>query len=208
MKQNKKIVNTPDFNYSDIADILTENDIDISYINIDILKNPKKKRNTKNTVLNLLSNKVLNKIKKNTNSSELSNISIYTDGSCKINDGKNRGTFAVVVVLNNKITFEYSESSDVTTNNKQELSALIIASQIAQSLSEEKGIDIYIYSDSQYSINTLFGNWKRKANHKFFKIFDDMNIDKNKIHANWVRGHNGNILNEYADKLCELAYYK
>jgi len=137
-----------------------------------------------------------------------SNVTIYTDGSCKNNNKEKIGTFAVIVLYQKKIIFEYSSLSYNTTNNRQELSALIIASQIANSVKTKfSNINITINSDSQYSINTLFNNFNRTKNQDLFKVFDSLNIDNSNFSVLWVKGHNGNIHNEYADKLCLLKYY-
>ena len=56
-----------------------------------------------------------------------------------------------------------------------------------------------IYSDSQYVINTINNNWKRNKNNDLWEQLDSL-ISSN-IKFVWVKGHDGNEMNEKADKL-------
>ena len=55
-------------------------------------------------------------------------ITIYTDGACSKNGSKDaKGGFGVVVVEDDKIIDAYQEFSENTTNNREEIKAILWA---------------------------------------------------------------------------------
>jgi len=154
-------------------------------------------------------NAIVNKIRKiNINGP----LHFYSDGSCKINDGKNVGTFGLLLIANtpvgDKMLFSLTGSEDVTTNNRMELSGMISSYIVAEYIYKMLNIASVIHCDSQYAINTLFGDWARKKNKDLFDVFDKYDLQTPGIKAEWVRGHAGDPYNEFADVLCELELYR
>ena len=136
----------------------------------------------------------------------------YTDGSAHPNPGP--GGFGVVIVdPKGEIIETYAKHCDNTTNNAEEMKAILYAAYRAR-LAGESAI---IYSDSAYAINT-FTNWmyswernnwiksdgKTPENLDLVKAFFDLSktVDINFIK---VKGHKGNKYNELADKLATSA---
>ena len=196
-----------DFTYEDIIDILSSNGVDLTNVKIE-LTNVVRKHTNLNLIHPVALKSLVRKISKRAMlNKNTSTIQIFTDGSCLQNDSKHPGTFGLVVVLNNKIVFEYSDYNEVTTNNEMELSAVIIASQIGQYLTKF-AIKTLIHSDSQYSVNTLFGTWSGETNKYLQELFETLKVDKEMVNCEWIKAHDGNILNEYCDKLCALEYNK
>lgn len=133
----------------------------------------------------------------------------YTDGSAHPNPGS--GGFGVVIVdeTTDEIIDTYAKSSQKTTNNAEEMKAIIFAVCDAA----KRGVPAIIYSDSAYAINT-FTNWmfswerngwvkgdgKVPENLELVKAFFELN-KKYKITLNKVKGHVGDKYNEMADKL-------
>ncbi len=131
-------------------------------------------------------------------------IVVYTDGGAIGNPGP--GGYGVVI----KDKTELSGGYNLTTNNRMELKAVMIA---MEALEEEKS-PILLHSDSKYVINGLNKGWARnwKKNHW---IKSDGNPAKNAdmwarlldlqagldISFKWVKGHDGNPLNERCDEL-------
>lgn len=134
---------------------------------------------------------------------------IYTDGSCQKNPGP--GGFGVVVLDDNEnLIQQYSERCENTTNNREELKAILWA--FLKYGNKEN--QIIIYSDSAYCVNTLTNwmfsweknNWKKSDNKTpenldlikpFFKhLQNGFFIDLRKI-----KGHSGQFWNEMADQL-------
>ena len=129
----------------------------------------------------------------------MSAIKIYTDGSCKPNPGV--GGFAVVVTYDGDKVMELSGSDESTTNNRMELSAMIIAVRI---LKEDR--DAFIYSDSKYVVNSINRGYKRNKNKDLWELFDEAAAETDCIISyKWVKGHAGNKHNERADELAQQA---
>ena len=135
---------------------------------------------------------------------------MYTDGACKGNPGP--GGFGVVHVKNNKVEYKYSEQCEHTTNNREELKAILHVFEMA-----DKNPDIYyvVMSDSAYCVNTI-NDWIFKWAHNDWKKSNNQPIEnpdliqslyKYLIKDFWncqvlkVRGHNNIINNELADAL-------
>lgn len=136
----------------------------------------------------------------------------YTDGSAHPNPGP--GGFGVVIVdPKGEVIETYAKHCDNTTNNAEEMKAILYAAYRAR-LAGESAV---IYSDSAYAINT-FTNWmyswernnwtksdgKVPENLDLVKAFFDLSktMDINFIK---VKGHKGNKYNELADKLATSA---
>lgn len=120
-------------------------------------------------------------------------IKIYTDGSCLKNPG-GPGGYAFVII-DDDVELHHSEGCKSTTNNREEMKAVIEALKCIDIKSECK-----IYTDSKLVINCASGLWKRKANLDLWLEYD--NVSKNKkICFEWVKGHSGNYYNEIVDKM-------
>jgi len=77
---------------------------------------------------------------------------IYTDGSSRGNPGP--GGYGIVMMWGEKVK-EISEGFRLTTNNRMELMAVIVA---LQSLTK-KNIALTIFTDSQYVVNSIEKKW-------------------------------------------------
>lgn len=152
-------------------------------------------------------------------------IVIYTDGSAKKNGSKDAsGGFGVVVcnAKNNGKPEEYNvldvhqEFTEGTTNNREEMKAIIWSLEhYGDEKHRENGFLIpTVYSDSMYCINS-FTNWitgwkangwvraggKKLENLDLIKIYDSLIEKGYKIDLRYIKGHDGEIWNEIADKL-------
>jgi len=129
-------------------------------------------------------------------------ITIYTDGSSRGNPGP--GGFGVVL-LSGSHRKEIAQGYKLTTNNRMELLAVIVA---LESLKNENS-RATVYTDSRYVVDAvekgwLFG-WEKKhfAGKKnpdlwtrFLKIYR-----KHKVKFVWVKGHASNRENNRCDQL-------
>lgn len=136
-------------------------------------------------------------------------LKIWTDGSCLGNPGPGGWAF---VATDGKNTAERCGGEKDTTNNRMELTAVIRAISAARKHSE-----IEIHTDSQYVKNgtqVWMKNWKKNnwrtadkkpvKNQDLWQKLDEL-VSTIKIHWVWVRGHNGEELNERCDELARGA---
>ncbi len=136
-------------------------------------------------------------------------INIYTDGSSRGNPGP--GGYGIVMLYKDQRK-ELSQGYRLTTNNRMELMAVIKA---LEALKNDK-IDITIYSDSKYVVESIEKGWiwnwekknfKKKLNSDLWKIFIPLH-KKFKIKFKWVKGHSGDVENERCDELANKAQEK
>lgn len=134
-------------------------------------------------------------------------ILIYTDGGAINNPGP--GGYGVVI-LTGTIKKEFQGGYRLTTNNRMELKACIVALQQVQ----ESSLKIVLYSDSSYVVNGLSKGWVKKWKKNGWLTADKKQVlnrdlwqelhllyDKLDVDFRWVKGHAGNPLNERCDQL-------
>lgn len=152
----------------------------------------------------------------------------YTDGACKGNPGP--GGFGVVELEEiqarkrdqwdnwttsyyvTALSYKYSEYCDNTTNNREELKAILHVFKLAAADTKHKYI---IYSDSAYAVNIINSwiynwaknNWKNSKNKEIENIdlvkelYNYLTIDFFNCQVNKVAGHANIYGNELADAL-------
>jgi ribonuclease HI len=136
----------------------------------------------------------------------MSQLIIYTDGAARGNPGP--GGYGAVLHWGSTIK-EISQGYKHTTNNRMELMAVIAALKLLT----REGLDITIYSDSAYVVNSVEKKWvfgwakKNYAGKKnadlwaeFLRLFK-----KNNIKFVWVKGHASNQWNNRCDVLATTA---
>lgn len=142
----------------------------------------------------------------------MSMFEIFVDGSCRGNGKEiNNGGFGVVVTQNNELLTTYSKYSENTTNNREELKAILYIMLNYGSLTSDIPT---VYSDSSYCVNT-FNDWMFKwAKNGWIKSNKKTpeNLDLIQTYYNWynkgyrinlqkIKGHAGHKENELADKI-------
>ena len=133
-------------------------------------------------------------------------IIIYTDGSAKGNPGN--GGYGIVMI-SGEYRKEFQKGFRLTTNNRMELLAVIIA---LEGVKKEQSV-ITVYSDSIYVVDAVEKKWvftwekknfSKKKNPdlwiRFLKIYR-----KQKASFLWVKGHANNKENERCDFLAVQA---
>lgn len=136
-------------------------------------------------------------------------IEVFTDGSSKGNPGP--GGYGIVLRFNGKEK-ELSCGFRLTTNNRMELLALIVA---LESLKTNE-IPVKVYSDSKYVIDSITKGWVFGWQKKGFKGKKNADLwmrylklhPRFKIQFEWVKGHDGHPENERCDKLAVEAAEK
>ena len=134
----------------------------------------------------------------------------YTDGSAKNNGYENSsGGYGAIEIEDNKIIYQYQNFKSPTTNNEMELMAIL---HILQKLKEENEFEVaIIYSDSAYCVNIIntwmYGwernNWMRPKNQeiKNLDIIKQIYDLKYLAKVEKIKGHSGDVWNDYVDKL-------
>lgn len=136
-------------------------------------------------------------------------VEIFTDGACKGNPGP--GGWGAILRLG-KHEKELSGSDPATTNNRMEMTAAI---QALNALIEP--CDVVLHTDSRYVIDGItkwVHGWKKKGwinaskqpvrNSDLWHDLIEAALPHN-VEWVWVRGHNGHVENERADKLASDA---
>jgi ribonuclease HI len=140
----------------------------------------------------------------------LKSVEIYTDGACLGNPGS--GGYGVILRCNG-VEKELSEGFKNTTNNRMELTGVIMG---LKSLKEK--CNVTIYSDSQYVGNGIEKGWAKKwrangwmrnkkepaLNPDLWEQLLDL-IEQHNVKIIWVKGHAGHTENEKCDFLATGA---
>lgn len=140
----------------------------------------------------------------------LKSITIYTDGSCLNNPGP--GGYGIVLIYGEHRK-ELSGGFRLTTNNRMEMMAAIVA---LQTLNQKCAVTLH--SDSQYLINAITKGWAKRwqengwqRNKKEKAVNPDLweqlltLCDQHEVTFRWVKGHAGNAENERCDRLAVQA---
>lgn len=132
----------------------------------------------------------------------------YTDGSSLGNPGPG-GYGTILLETEKKLKKEFSQGFRLTTNNRMELMAVIVA---LEKLKNPK-TEITIYTDSKYVCDSVEKKWvfgwekkgfKGKKNEDLWRRFL-ISYRKHKVNFQWVKGHAGNEFNERADVIAVAA---
>lgn len=121
----------------------------------------------------------------------------YADGSCLGNPGP--GGWGVVLISPDGARRELNGHADATTNNRMEIEAAVRALREIPD-----GAPAIIRSDSLYLVNTINKGWKRNANADSWSALE-REIARRPVAFEWVRGHNGDPLNDRADELAVMG---
>ncbi len=137
-------------------------------------------------------------------------VTIYTDGACTGNPGP--GGYGIVILKQGKRQ-ELSKGYRLTTNNRMELLAAIIA---LESLTQPSQTELY--TDSKYLSDAINKGWADRWRANGWRKSDKgkvLNIDlwkrllalldKHEVKIHWVKGHNGHPENERCDRLAVKA---
>lgn len=132
-------------------------------------------------------------------------VTIHTDGACSGNPGP--GGWGAVLQHGTTVK-ELKGGEKLTTNNRMELTAAIEALSALK-----RPCEVELHTDSQYvkdGLNKWIHGWKkngwRTAAKKPVKNVElwqalDTAVARHKIKWHWVKGHNGDEMNERADEL-------
>lgn len=135
-------------------------------------------------------------------------IEVFTDGSSLGNPGK--GGYGIIMKLKGTSYIKkISEGFRLTTNNRMELLAVIVALEKIKKEHQQ----VIICSDSKYVVDAVKNRWiygweKRRFEKvknpdlwmRFLKIYRN-----HQVHFEWIKGHAGHPENEECDHLAVNA---
>ena len=133
-------------------------------------------------------------------------VTIYTDGACSGNPGP--GGWGAILEWNG-VEKELRGGENPTTNNRMELTAVIVALETLK-----EACIVELYSDSKYVIDALTKGWLASWRKNGWRKADKkpvLNIDlwerllpqlaQHEIHYHWVKGHAENEKNNRCDQM-------
>jgi ribonuclease HI len=131
---------------------------------------------------------------------------IYTDGAARGNPGP--GGYGIVMQWGS-VTKEMSQGFRLTTNNRMELMAVVVALQQIK----RDNVPVVIYSDSAYVVNSVEKGWVFDWVKKGFKGKKNADLwsqylqyaKMHKVKFIWVKGHAENPFNNRCDQLATQA---
>jgi ribonuclease HI len=136
-------------------------------------------------------------------------VEIFTDGACSGNPGP--GGWGAILRYNGVVK-ELSGFEALTTNNRMELMAAIVALETLT-----RGCDVVLATDSKYVMDGITKwifawkkkNWKRADNKPVINVDLWQRLDaanaRHNVSWKWVKGHAGHIENERCDELARKA---
>jgi ribonuclease HI len=136
----------------------------------------------------------------------MSELIIYTDGSSRGNPGP--GGYGAILQWG-KTHKEISRGYRLTTNNRMELMAVIAALEQLK----KTGLNITVYSDSQYIVKAVQQGWlknwlktgfKGKKNKDLWLRYHEL-ASRHHLRFVWVKGHAENEYNNRCDLLATAA---
>ena len=136
-------------------------------------------------------------------------IFIYTDGAASGNPGP--GGYGIVMIAG-KHRKELAEGFRMTTNNRMELLAVIVALETIKT----QGSEVLVTSDSKYVVDAVEKGWLFNWQKKGFKGKKNPDLwrrflvvyKKHTVRFEWVKGHNNHPENERCDALAVFASKK
>ena len=139
--------------------------------------------------------------------SEAQSIQMYTDGAARGNPGP--GGYGVIL-MSGSHRKELSQGYRKTTNNRMELMAVIAGLEAIK----KKGMNITVYTDSQYIAKAINEGWLKnwiatqfkggKKNKDLWMQFQEL-AQEHHIKFVWVKGHADNPFNNRCDELATTA---
>ena len=135
-------------------------------------------------------------------------INIYTDGSSIGNPGP--GGYGIIMILENA-TYkkELSQGFKLTTNNRMELLAVIVALESIKITDS----NVEVFTDSKYVSDAVDKQWvfkwetinfKKKKNPDLWKRFL-LIYRKHNVTFTWIKGHNNHPENERWDYMANSS---
>ncbi len=135
-------------------------------------------------------------------------INVFTDGSSRGNPGP--GGYGVIL-KSGKHYKELSHGYKLTTNNRMELLAVIVALETVK----KPGCEVVVHTDSSYVVKAINEGWLMKWKARNFAKTKNPDLwmrllpllSRFRVKFVWIKGHAGHPENERCDKLAVEASF-
>src|SRR5512132_4115288 len=124
----------------------------------------------------------------------MKSVTIFCDGS-SLGNGQSSTRAAAVALLGYRGLWRaVGTYLGHATNQQAEVAAAALG---LESLREP--CRVHLFTDSRYVVETMGGRFRRKANQEWWAQLDKA-AAKHEVKWEWTRGHDGNLVQEAADK--------
>ncbi|HNC58692.1 MAG TPA: hypothetical protein PLP33_24915 [Leptospiraceae bacterium] len=121
---------------------------------------------------------------------------VYCDGSSINNGQKDCSAGACSVAINEAGQMDiHSEYLGNATNNQAEIVAACLG---LENIDEPSFVEVF--SDSEYVVNTMNGQYKKKKNLEFWERLEKAAAFHTTVKWYWIKGHSGNKNHDACDK--------
>jgi ribonuclease HI len=121
-------------------------------------------------------------------------VTIFCDGSSLGNGQVSTRAAAVALLGYQGVWRAVGAYLGQATNQQAEVAAAALG---LESLLEP--CRVHLFTDSRYVVETMSGRFRRKTNHEWWARLDKA-VARHKVKWEWTRGHDGNLVQEAADK--------
>jgi ribonuclease HI len=124
----------------------------------------------------------------------LKQVTIFCDGS-SLGNGQVSTRAAAVALLGFKGVWRaVGEYLGNATNQQAEVVAAALGLEALR-----EPCRVHLFTDSRYVVETMGGRFRRKTNHEWWARLDKA-ATRHDVKWEWVRGHDGNLVQEAVDK--------
>jgi ribonuclease HI len=121
-------------------------------------------------------------------------VTIFCDGSSLGNGQVSTRAAAVALLGYQGVWRAVGTYLGQATNQQAEVAAAALG---LESLTQP--CSVHLFTDSRYVVETMSGRFRRKANHEWWARLDEA-AKRHQVKWEWTRGHDGNLVQEAADK--------
>jgi ribonuclease HI len=124
----------------------------------------------------------------------LKQVTIFCDGSSLGNGQTSTRAAAVALLGFQGVWRAVGTYLGQATNQQAEVAAAALG---LESLREP--CSVHLFTDSRYVVETMSGRFRRKTNHEWWARLDKA-ATRHEVKWEWTKGHDGNLVQEAADK--------
>jgi ribonuclease HI len=133
-------------------------------------------------------------VKKTSNRTTGKQVTIFCDGSSLGNGQASTRAAAVALLGYQGVWRAVGQYLGHATNQQAEVVAAALGLEALR-----EPCRVHLFTDSRYVVETMSGRFRRKTNHEWWARLDKA-ADRHEVKWEWIRGHDGNLVQEAVDK--------